>query len=280
VQPATRCVGPATAHVRARLTVPGPAGAAAPPPEEPADTEALPDGVDWTALTVGAADSTGNVHANMYSAFDGVHTFKLPARVEGATVELSGWVAVPSSAVLFEEDPDSSGGVMITVLAAGEITIGAMTGDMLLGGAATLHVMQATDAEWMTGEARYDNGVDYVMPNVSFTDLLDPNYVPPPTPDDLACNNCHTSGAKYLEIQHTPTQIAYISDSDLITIFTKGMKPAGVAWSLLPPELQYLYPEFHTWEASMEEQNALIVYLRSLTPTPQGMIVIPDTFTM
>ena len=58
------------------------------------------------------------------------------------------------------------------------------------------------------------------------------------------------------------------------------MQPAGVVWSLLPPELQYLYPEFQTWEASMAEQNALIVYLRSLTPTPQGMIVIPDTFTM
>ena len=196
------------------------AGAPAAPSEEPAKTEALPDGVDWTALTVGAADSTGKVHANMYSAFDGVQTFKVPARVEGATVELSGWVAVPSSAVLFEADPDADAGVMITVLAAGEITIGAMTSDMLLGGAATLHVMQATETAWMTGEARYDNGVDYVMPNISFADLLDPNYVPPETPDDLACNNCHTSGAKYLEIQHTPTQIAYISDTDLLTIFT------------------------------------------------------------
>jgi hypothetical protein len=258
------------------------AGSAAPPVEPPPAIEMLPEGVDWEALTVGAADSNGVVHPHMYSAWNGVQTFKVPARVEGATVELSGWVAVPSSAVLFEEDPESmAGGVMITVLeAVPEITIGAMTSDMLLGGAATLHVLAATEQDWIDGEARYNNGVDYMIPMLSFTDLLDPNYMPPEPPDNLACNNCHTTGAKYFEIQHTPSQIAYISNADLITIFTMGVKPPGVAWSIIPPELEHLYVDFHTWEAPMDQQEKLIVYLRSLTPVVQGEILIPDTFTM
>jgi len=258
------------------------AGSVAAPVETPPSTEMLPDGPDWTALTVGAADSTGMVHPNMYSAWNGVQTFKVPARVEGATVELSGWLAVPASAVMFEEDPDSmAGGVMITVLeSVPEITIAAMTSDMLLGGAATLHVMDATEQDWIDGEARYNNGVDYTLPMLSFADLLDPNYVPPEAPKDLACNNCHTTGAKYFEIQHTPTQIAYISDDNLKIIFTMGMKPPGVVWSLIPMDLQHLYADFHTWEATDEQKDALIVYLRSLTPVVQGEILIPDTFTM
>jgi hypothetical protein len=261
-----------------------PGGTAGSGPEEvepPPDTEALPEGVDWEALNVGAADSTGIVHQHMYSAFDGVHTFKVPARVEGATVELSGWLAIPSSAVLFEPDPDSAaGGVMITVLEAGDITIAAMTADMLLGGAATLHVRAATEADWIAGEARYNNGVDYTIPMLSFTDLLNPNYMPPEPPDNLACNNCHTTGAKYFEIQHTPTQIAYISDADLITIFSEGMKPEGVVWSVIPPMFEHLYVGFHTWDAGMDQQEALITYLRSITPVVQGEILIPNTFTM
>ena len=260
----------------------GSAGSVAVPVEPPPSIEMLPEGVDWMALTVGAADSKGMVHPHMYSAFNGVQTFKVPARVEGATVELAGWVAVPSSAVLFEEDPESeAGGVMITVLeGVEEVTIGAMTADMTLGGAATLHVQVATEQDWIDGEARYNNGVDYMIPALSFTDLLDPNYMPPEPPDNLACNNCHTTGAKYFEIQHTPTQIGYISNADLITIFTMGMKPPGVAWSIIPPELEHLYVGFHTWEAPIEQQQKLIVYLRSITPVVQGEVLIPDTFTM
>jgi hypothetical protein len=258
------------------------AGSVAMPVEPPPSIEMLPEGPDWSALTVGIADTTGMVHAHMYSAWNGLQTFKLPARVEGATVELSGWLAVPSSAVLFEEDPDSeAGGVMITVLeSVPEITIAAMTSDMLLGGAATLHVLDATEQDWIDGEARYNNGVDYTLPMLSFIDLLDPNYMPPEAPKDLACNNCHTTGAKYFEIQHTPTQIGYISDADLKTIFTLAMKPAGVVWSIIPENLQHLYADFHTWEATDDQQDALIVYLRSLTPVVQGEILIPDTFTM
>jgi len=248
----------------------GAAGASTEPPPEV--VEMLDPATDWTALTL--------IFPTMYSAYDGVHTFEVPVRVDGVNVDLSGWQAIPSSAVTFEADPDSGeGAVLVTVLEPVEdVTIAVSTGG--LGGTAPLHITVATPADWDVGEARYHNGVEYEMPMINLVDLLDPNYMPPETPHDLACNNCHTTGAKYLEIQHTPSQVAYISDADLQTIFTKGMKPAGIGFSVLPPQLEYLYPEFHTWEASDQEILALIVYLRSLTPVSQGPIVIPDTVVL
>ena len=247
----------------------GAAGASVEPPPEV--IEMLDADTDWTALRL--------IFPRMYSAHDGVHTFQVPARVDGVDVELEGWQAIPSSAVSFDPDPDSEqGGVLITVLeAVPEVTIAASSG--ALGGTAPLHITAATPEDWDVGEARYNNGIEYEMPVVNLIDLFDPNYVPPETPDNLACNNCHTTGAKYLEIQHTPSQIAYISDDDLETIFTLGMKPEGITFSVLPPQLEFLYPEFHTWEASEQEVKGLIVYLRSLTPVNQGEIQVPDTVT-
>ena len=224
---------------------------------------------DWTALKL--------IFPRMYSAYDGVHLFQIPARVDGTSVDLAGWQAIPSDAVIFDPDPDSmEGGVLITVLApVEEITIAASSG--AIGGTAPLHITAGTPEDWDVGEARYHNGVEYDMPMINLIDLFDPTYVPPETPKDLACNNCHTTGAKYLEIQHTPSQIGYISDQDLQIIFTMGMKPMGISYSVLPMQLEYLYPEFHTWMASAQEIKGLIIYLRSLTPTNQGEIKIPDT---
>jgi hypothetical protein len=243
-----------------------PSNAAAGSEAAPPATESLDPNVDWTALTL--------VHPKIYSAFDGEHLFQVPVHVDGATVELAGWQAVPADAATF--DPDSEGGGVLVTVAKGveDITIAAHNDS--LGGTAVLHVTVATPENWKTGEARYNNGVDYQLPDLNFADLIDPNWVPPATPKNLACNNCHSTGAKYFEIQHTPTQIGNLSDQDLITIFTTGMKPPGVPYHLLPEMLQHLYPEFHTWDASAEEQKGLIVYLRSLTPMGQGDIALPD----
>jgi hypothetical protein len=228
--------------------------------------EKLDPSVDWTALKL--------VYPKMYSAYDGSHTFQVPMHVDGATLELSGWQAIPSNSVTI--DPDPKGGVLITIVKpVADITIAAH--NAAIGGTAHIYVTVATPQDWMVGEARYNNGVDYVLPTLDFAQLIDPNWVPPPTPKNLACNNCHTTGAKYFEIQHTPSQIGNISDQDLITIFTTGMKPPGVPYHLLPMQLEHLYPEFHTWEAGPAEQKGLIVYLRSLTPTDQGMVNLADS---
>lgn len=247
----------------------GAAGASVEPPPEV--VEMLDANTDWTALRL--------IFPRMYSAHDGVHIFQVPARVDGVTVELEGWQAIPASAVSFDPDPDSEeGGVLITVLEpVSEVTIAASSG--AVGGTAPLYITAATPEDWDVGEARYNNGIEYEMPMINLVDLFDPNYVPPETPDNLACNNCHTTGAKYLEIQHTPSQIAYISDDNLETILLMGMKPDGITYSVLPPQLEYLYSEFHTWQASEQEVRGLIVYLRSLTPVNQGEIQVPDTVT-
>jgi hypothetical protein len=244
-----------------------------PPP--PDVLEMLDPSVDWEGFTI--------IFPTMYSAHDGVHTFQVPAHIEGATVELSDWQAIPSDAVTFDPDPEVEGGVLITVERAVEqITIAASAG--AIGGTAALFVTSGTPEQWATGEARYNNGVDFELPgfeDIDFSMLLDPNWMPPSPPDDLACNNCHTTGAKYFEFQHTPTQAARFSDEDLRIILTMGMKPEGVGFRILPEMLgsqtaAEVYADYHTWTATEEEVEGLIIYLRSLTPTGQGDIRLPD----
>jgi hypothetical protein len=229
--------------------------------------------VDWTAMTL--------VYAPMYSAYDGMHTFEVPVHVDGATVDLSGWQAIPADAVTIDPDPDTMGGVMLTVVkGVPEITIAAHSGKV--GGTALLKVTVGTPDDWTTGQKRYANGVDFDLPTmIDFTMVLDPNYMPPLPPANLACNNCHGTGAKYGEIQHTPTQCARFSDDDLKMIFTMGMKPPGIGFRVLPPMLgnmtaEQVYASFHKWMASDAEIKGLIIYLRSLTPTGQGDILLPD----
>ena len=105
--------------------------------------------------------------------------------------------------------------------------------------------------------------------DMELTDLM-------PAPTNTKCTNCHSTGAKIFEVQHTPTQIAQVSDADLITIFTKGMKPASIGFRVLPTDLQETYAQMHQWMASDEEVKALVVYLRSLTPEGQGDFLGPD----
>jgi hypothetical protein len=204
-----------------------------------------------------------------YSAYDGEHVFQIQAQVDGLTVELEDWHAVPAEAVIFDPDP-VTGGVLITVQqGVPEITIAVCTGGTV-GGTAPLYITEATPAEWAIGEARYYNDVVYEWPPLSWELLIDPNYMVPEPPDNLACDNCHTSGAPALAIEHTPSQIGYISDEHLTTIFETGMKPPGVGWSLIPPAFQRLYVGWHAWNAGADAQKALIVFLRSFTPKEQG----------
>lgn len=246
-----------------------------PPPMEA--LEMLDPDVDWEGLTI--------IFPTAYSAYDGVHVFQVPAHVDGATVELSGWQAIPSDSVTFDPDPDVEGGVLITVnKAEPQITIAASAGP--IGGTAALFVTEGTPEQWEMGSARYSNGVELNIPDTVDLEqfqmmLLDPNWMPPPPPPNLACNNCHSTGAKYFEVQHTPTQAARFSDDDLKTILTMGKKPEGVGFRVLPDMIfgmtaEEMYAQFHKWEATDDEIKGLIIYLRSLTPTGQGDIRLPD----
>jgi hypothetical protein len=269
--------GSGSAAAGSMATPPNNANGTPPPPPTtpPPVPEELDKSVDWTALKL--------IYPSAFTAFDGEHTFSVPFYVDGATVELAGWSAIPSSAVTFVDDPEL-GGVLVTVVEdVPEITIAARSDT--IGGVALLNVTSATPAQWTTGEARYNNGIDFELPMIDpamFAQLLlDPNWMPPRPPGDIACNNCHSLGAKYFEVQHTPTQAARFSDDQLRTILTMGMKPDGVGFRVLPEMLfgmmaSELYSEFHTWESNEEEITGLIVYMRSLTPQGQGDILLPD----
>jgi len=239
----------------------------------------FPDVQDWAALDV--------IYDTTYSAFDGVHPFKVPYHVLDTEVELADWFSIPAGAVSFDVDPDletMGGGVIATIVEYHpEITIGVQSG--MLGGTAPLFVTEATEEEWLVGEARYDNGTNYEFPELGPDEfaalLLDPSWSPPAPPDNCSCISCHSSNAMYFEIQHTPTQAARFSDEQLMNIMTMGMKPEGVGFRILPEMLGEktnveIYEEFHTWTGSEQELKGLVVYLRSLAPTGQGDIKLPD----
>src|ERR1044071_6253098 len=152
----------------------------------------------------------------MYSAFDGQHTFKIPAIVTQPINDVPQWSVEPVDAADIAQDAK---GVMLTMRKAGDFKVRVRAG--ALAGEADLHVTQATPAQWAMGEARYRNDVKI--------DLTPP---PPPAdggvpmgppmidlPDNAACGNCHGDGAERLKIQHTPQQIGGFSDTELVNIF-------------------------------------------------------------
>jgi hypothetical protein len=88
---------------------------------------------------------------------------------------------------------------------------------------------------------------------------------------NLACTNCHGSGAMFLAVEHTPQQTGGYTDADIKNIFMNGMKPPGATFGSLPGIMNF-YPMFHKWQASEEEYQGLVIYLRSIEPKPQGAL--------
>jgi len=220
----------------------------------------------------------------MYSAYDGVHDFKLPAIVQG--VQDVEWSARPADAVFLEKDT-STGGVLITTAKPGKVQIIARAG--VLSGSAMLYITDASPEDWELGEERYNNEIPFTVEGIpdggfAFDGGFPDGGFPdggfrgfdggPPgggrimIPDDLSCRNCHGSGAMALDVEHTPQQTGGYSDEDLISIFTMGIKPPGATFHTPFPE--FIYTRFHTWEATPEEQKGIVVYLRSLQPKTQG----------
>jgi hypothetical protein len=209
-----------------------------------------------------------------YSAYDGVHTFKLPAIVQG--VQDVEWSARPADSV--DLTPDSStGGVMITTRAAGDVQIIARAG--ALSGSLMLHITDATPEEWEIGEQRYNNEIAFpdppdggiMIPDGGFT--ADGGFTGGGgfnIPDNLSCRNCHGSTAEALDVEHTPQQTGGYSDDELIAIFTMGTKPERAKFHTPFPES--IYMRYHTWEATEDEKKGIVIYLRSLEPKTQGAL--------
>jgi hypothetical protein len=205
--------------------------------------------------------------SQMYSAFDGVHTFEVPAIVSGMTNAGVTWSADPPNLVALEKRPDL---VMIRTLGAGTVTIEAQAGNRC--GSAAFVISQATAAEWEAGNARYNNGVP--LPAI-------PSPPIPPTDGSNqfeaggarpACTNCHDQGSMagiFKSFVFTPQQTAGFTDDELVQVMRAGVIPPGGYFNDSMISRQ-IWSFFHKWSLSDDEARGLVVYLRSFTPKSMG----------
>jgi hypothetical protein len=209
-----------------------------------------------TGCQGGTSGSGLNIYfPTMYSAYDGVHKFQIPATVGG--VAGVRWSASDPS--LVDVDPEGNGStVMLTMRGSGSVTLRAEAGN--LAGVANLTILPVSPDLWEIGNKRYNNGI-----------------VPPRRGDGgmgsdggsmlrmmQACANCHNGQQ---DVEHTPTQTGGFSDSELINIITRGMKPPGIEQRILAADR---FMRIHQWVMTDDEQEGLVVYLRALTPKSQG----------
>jgi hypothetical protein len=207
------------------------------------------------------------VFSPMYTAYDGVHDFKVPVVPQGGITvdkweiaDAKGVVQKPGTVADITPEP-SYGGAMIKTKKGGDWIVLAHAGKQT--GSAPIHITQVDPSVWTMGEARYNN-------TIMLASIIPMGGMAMSLPKDISCKNCHGEGAMFLDVQHTPQQTGGYSDDELKKIITMGMKPAGAVSKTGVPLA--IYQWFHTWMANDAEQMGLVVYLRSLDPKSQGML--------
>jgi hypothetical protein len=204
----------------------------------------------------------------MYSAYDGVHDFSVPAVVVGANDNVV-WSA-DSTYVGIMADNERPNEVLLTMLASGTTTIVVQSADGTKCGSAQLIISPSTSQNWMIGEARYNDGISLVLNGASggTGSPLEQGTGGP------ACTSCHgetATGGPFTDVSHTPEQTGGFSDQDLLNIILHGDFPDGGYFD--PSIVAYkAWHAFHQWDdisADGGQQLGIITYLRSLTPEPQ-----------
>jgi hypothetical protein len=275
----------------------------------PGDTDATlvsydgpPPNVDGGHLLCATPNGLPIQFNPMYSGFDGVHTYQVPAFVGGVDPASLTWGSSDPTMVSFQ--PYLTG-IMITTLKAGDVTIVARTSSAC--GTAPLHITQFTADDWNAGNARYNNNgalnicLDGGFFDGGFPDGFDGNisgydasgYLgdggncapipqgitnpfecsPPP-----ACTNCHGAVgngklfgmALFSDVSHTPEQTGGFSDDDLVNVFVYGTVPPGGYFN--SDIVCYKdWHQVHTWWDinTPAEQKGMVSYLRSLPPKEQ-----------
>jgi hypothetical protein len=225
-------------------------------------------GGDTNSMTAKGCDkpSLTVLFSPMYSAYiDGqVHQFKIPAVVDGLMPGAVNWKAEDPSMVDIVAD-STVGGVMITTRKAGDTKIIASAGGLC--GVSALHITQASNEDWSSGSARYNDMVMINRPPRGMGMGPDGGV----DPHTAACNNCHGDTATmgpYRTVSHTPEQTGGFSDQELVMIFTKGMVPAGGYFDT-DIVRQDIWSGFHQWNMTDAEAKGMVVFLRSLTPQSQ-----------
>jgi hypothetical protein len=185
----------------------------------------------------GAATGNGNtgtpaatdlqiIPATVYTGFDGTDAFKAPViSVGGQNVK---WTLSDPGAATLEPSADGSQ-LMIVTKKAGSFTLTATAGGKTA--TAKLSVTAYTNAQHAAGAKRYGASEG----------------------GDPPCSTCH-GGASGKD--HTPTQLVFDTDDEIIDTFTKGVDPEGVP----VPTAK------HKWTVTEPEKLGLVSYLRSLEP--------------
>jgi hypothetical protein len=198
--------------------------------------------------------------------------------------------------------------ITIAGVGSGTVTVTATESSGACG-VSTLNITSATEDDWTIGSQRYNDGVALHIGRPGGFDGGGPPSDDggvfegggggfggggPPRNDGgsffeedggTACTNCHgptaTNGV-YNDVAHTPEQLGGFSDTDLVGIITQGIIPDGGYFdpTVINPNCdasaectERAYNEwhsFHQWsDISSDEYKGIVVYLRSLTPTPQ-----------
>ena len=194
----------------------------------------------------------------MYSGYDGVHTYQIPATINNTDGPVT-WTASDKSMVDLTPDPNGID-VMITTKKAGKVTIQAVAGDAM--GKSVLTIEQFTPDQWAAGMNRYTTG-DIVTLQQAFHHTGSKNAM---------CAGCHSSQPNSPAIEHTPEQTGGYTDDQITNIFMNGVLPVqDQSNSLFVSPMFFM--GFHTWTLdSPDEMLGLVAYLRALAPKSQGSI--------
>lgn len=239
--------------------------------DSPAATVAIDDGGGSEAANtapieagsaLGCPNSVIGIAFNpMYSAYDGMHTFQIPAIVDGIAASAISWSASDPNMVAIEPDPNT-GGVMITTQKAATVSIIAQAGTLC--GSSLLTITSATPDLWDIGSQRYNNGTVITAGPGGQIRVNEASV-------DAKCTNCHgdLANGPYKTVAHTPEQTGGFSDAELQNIFRHGTVPDGGYFDTSIVSYA-VWRSFHTWSMTDDEASGVIVYLRSLTPEPQA----------
>lgn len=168
-----------------------------------------------------------------HSGFDGAHAFRVPVAVYGAT----GATLVASDPSIVDivptklVDPANDDGeyFMVTTKKAGTVTLMAKAGSSTAS--ASLAIAAYTVDQYAVGQGRYTNAAA----------------------SGPACVSCHAEAGG---IDHSPSRLASVKDTDVVTVITTGILVEG------SPITQVK----HKWAVTDTEAAGLVAYLRALEP--------------
>lgn len=214
-----------------------------------------------------APEALSLAFSSLYSAYDGVHSFTLPLRVEGGAPPLT----VTTEPEGFLDWEPTSAGVMLSMRMAGSATV-IVEDSQGRRGARALHVTEATPEAVSAGEERYYNDYLYETGTLALGRLR-------------SCHECHgkdhsqdlvAPGVSLAIAQvfvPTPQQLAGYSDEQLLGVIEAGEKLPGSPYRVLSVPLGFesdVFRSIHVLQQSDgQTRRALVAFLRSLEPRSQ-----------